>query len=237
MSAQNDRSPENAQSARVRASLAEMRVDYSEVAGQHPDEPDLDVAHLEAGWLPLLRIWLDGAVRAGVPEPNAMTLGTVDAAGDPRTRTVLCKGVDDTGVTFYTNYDSDKAHQLDAHPAASVTFAWVSLAHQITLRGPVERVPAEVTERYWATRPRGSQIGAWASWQSHPIASRGELDAQWLAVAQRFAGEQVPVPDFWGGYVVRPVVAEFWQGRGDRMHNRIRAELTDGTWVAQRLQP
>jgi pyridoxamine 5'-phosphate oxidase len=142
--------------------------------------------------------------------------------------------VDDTGITFFTNYDSAKGEQLASTPYASATFPWFALGRQVHVRGPVTRVPAEVTADYWRHRPRGSQLGAWASHQSHPIESRAALLDQLADVTQRFAGlDEVPVPPNWGGYLVAPDVVEFWQGRENRVHNRIR--VAEGR--VQRLQP
>jgi len=149
-------------------------------------------------------------------------------------RTVLCKGVDESGITFYTNYESSKGEDLARTPYASATFPWYQLGRQIHVRGQVRRVSAEVTADYWASRPRGSQLGAWASHQSHPIASRTALLEQLDQVTARFADQdRVPVPPHWGGYLIAPEVVEFWQGRENRVHNRIR--VTGGH--VERLQP
>lgn len=215
--------------------LAAMRVEYG--SPEKDGSADLDADWLAGGWLELLHSWLDDAERAGVVEPNAMVLATVDA-GLPVTRTVLCKSVDATGVTFYTNYDSAKGADLAATPFASVTFPWYALGRQVHVRGPVTRVGAAETARYWARRPRGSQLGAWASDQSRPIGSRAELAARLEECAARFAGhEQIPVPPHWGGYRITPQVVEFWQGRENRLHNRIRVRLDGGAEVVERLQP
>lgn len=196
--------------------------------------PDLDADWLADGWLALLRTWLTDAEQGGCPEPNAMVIGTVDQAGRPVTRTVLCKSVDATGITFFTNYDSDKGEQLAATPYASATFPWYALGRQVHIRGAVTKVSAEATEDYWSTRPRGSQLGAWASHQSRPIASRAALLGQLAGVTERFADlDTVPVPPHWGGYLITPEVVEFWQGRENRVHNRIR--VTNGR--SERLQP
>ncbi|MDT5145508.1 MAG: pyridoxamine 5-phosphate oxidase [Mycobacterium sp.] len=195
--------------------------------------PDLDVDWLEGGWVALLRNWIDDAERAGVAEPNAMVLATV-SDGRPVSRAVLCKSVDETGITFFTNYDSAKGVELAATPYASATFPWFQLGRQVHIRGPVSKVDPQVTEDYWSKRPRGSQLGAWASHQSHPIASRAALLDQLTEVTARFADrERVPVPPAWGGYLIAPEVVEFWQGRENRLHNRIR--VTGG--VIERLQP
>jgi pyridoxamine 5'-phosphate oxidase len=208
-----------------------MRVEYG--SAEKDGSPDLDVDWLSDGWVALLRKWIGDAERAGVAEPNAFVLATVDANGRPMSRTVLCKSVDETGITFFTNYDSAKADDLAVTPYASATFPWYSLGRQVHIRGPVSKVTAKVTADYWSKRPRGSQLGAWASAQSKPIASRTELLAQLAAVTQRFGDGEVPVPPNWGGYLLAADVVEFWQGREDRLHNRIR--VAEGR--VERLQP
>ena len=212
--------------------LAAMRVEYG--SAEKDGSPDLDADWLADGWVALLRKWLADAETAGVAEPNAMVVGTVDGEGRPATRSVLCKSVDDTGITFFTNYDSAKGEELASTPYASATFPWFLLGRQVHVRGPVTKVSAEVTADYWRHRPRGSQLGAWASHQSHPIASRAALLDQLADVTQRFVDlDEVPVPPNWGGYLIAPDVVEFWQGRENRVHNRIR--ITEGR--AERLQP
>jgi pyridoxamine 5'-phosphate oxidase len=209
-----------------------MRVEYGST--EKDGSPDLDADWLADGWVGLLRKWLADAETAGVAEPNAMVVGTVDAAGRPVTRTVLCKSVDDAGITFFTNYDSAKGEDIASTPYVSATFPWFLLGRQVHIRGPVTKVSAEVTADYWRHRPRGSQLGAWASQQSRPIASRAALLSQLADVTQRFADlDEVPVPPNWGGYLVAPEVVEFWQGRENRVHNRIR--LAGG--IVERLQP
>ncbi len=208
-----------------------MRVEYG--SAEKDGSPDLDTDWLDDGWVALLRKWIDEAERSGVAEPNAMVLATV-ADGRPASRTVLCKSVDESGITFFTNYDSAKGADLAATSYASVTFPWYQLGRQVHLRGPVSKVTPEVTEDYWSKRPRGSQLGAWASHQSRPIASRAALLDQLAEVTARFADrEQVPVPPGWGGYLLVPESVEFWQGRENRLHNRIRVT---GARV-ERLQP
>ncbi|MCG7593183.1 pyridoxamine 5'-phosphate oxidase [Mycobacterium sp. PSTR-4-N] len=209
-----------------------MRVEYGSV--EKDGSADLEENWLDQGWLALLTSWLADAEQAGVVEPNAMVVGTVDAAGRPVTRTVLCKSVTASGLTFYTNYESAKGGQLAAVPYASATFPWYSLSRQVHVRGPVTKVSAAETAAYWAERPRGSQLGAWASAQSSPIASRDALRRQLAEVTERFADtETVPVPPHWGGYVIAPEEIEFWQGRENRLHNRIR--VREGR--VERLQP
>nr|WP_272953512.1 pyridoxamine 5'-phosphate oxidase [Mycolicibacterium fluoranthenivorans] len=226
--------------------MAAMRVEYGSV--EKDGSVDLDADWLgpdpATGWLTLLRAWLSDAGAAGLAEPNAMVVATVDQRGRPVTRTVLCKSVDESGISFYTNYDSAKGEQLAATAYASATFPWYGLGRQVHLRGPVTKVSAEATADYWSKRPRGSQLGAWASHQSQPIASRRALLDQLDEVTARFADQEtVPVPPHWGGYLIAPEVVEFWQGRENRVHNRIR--VTQGragaapaaTFTVERLQP
>ncbi|GKU34737.1 pyridoxamine 5'-phosphate oxidase [Mycobacterium montefiorense] len=211
--------------------LQRMRVEYG--SAERDASPDLDVSWLDDGWLALLRKWIDDAQSFGVSEPNAMVLATV-ADGKPVSRSVLCKSVDETGITFFTNYDSAKGIELAQTPHASATFPWYLLGRQVHIRGAVTRVDPQVTQDYWSKRPRGSQLGAWASNQSQPIASRAALLEQAAEVTARFAdSEQVPVPPGWGGYLITPDVVEFWQGRENRLHNRIR--VIGGR--VERLQP
>lgn len=209
-----------------------MRVEYG--SAEKDGSLDLDADWLADGWVALLRKWLAEAEDAGVAEPNAMVVGTVDADGRPATRSVLCKSVDEAGVTFFTNYDSAKGEEIASTPYVSATFPWYLVGRQVHVRGRVTKVSAEVTENYWRHRPRGSQLGAWASHQSKPIASRTALLGQLADVTARFADlDEVPVPPNWGGYLVAPDVVEFWQGRENRVHNRIR--VIEG--CVERLQP
>ncbi|MBH0780541.1 pyridoxamine 5'-phosphate oxidase [Nocardia bovistercoris] len=225
----------------VPADLAAMRVDYGAAHFGSGDDTDLDETWLAGGWEPLLRHWIEQATAVGIAEPNAMVLATVSqASGTPRpvARTVLCKGLSPEGVTFYTNYDSAKGGQLAEVPFAAATFLWSALGRQVHLRGPVDRVSPEVTAIYWRSRPRDSQLGAWASRQSSPIGSRAELDAALTATTERFADvAEIPVPPHWGGYLLRPDEVEFWQGRRGRLHNRVRVRTVDGGRIVERLQP
>jgi len=198
----------------------------------------LDESELEATWHEQLTRWLAEATRAGLPEPNAMVLATADAEGRPSSRTVLCKGLDDRGVVFYTNYTSAKSRDLLATGLASATFPWFPMQRQAHVRGTVEQVDPAETAAYWATRPRGSQLGAWASPQSDTVGSRAELEARLADVDRRFAGvEHVPPPPQWGGWRIKPQVVEFWQGRLNRMHDRLVFARDDGDWRIRRLAP
>ncbi len=201
----------------------------------------LSESALAASWFEQLRSWFDEAADPShaIVEPNAIQLATVDAAGRPSVRTVLVKTLDERGIVFYTNYDSAKGADLSARPYASAVFAWLALERQVRLSGPVSRVNRDETEAYFSSRPRGSQLGAWASPQSQVVGSRAELEAQMLDVEQRFGDGPVPVPPNWGGYLLRPESVEFWQGRADRFHDRIRFRRPSdsGAWITERLAP
>jgi pyridoxamine 5'-phosphate oxidase len=184
------------------------------------------------------RIWLAEADAEGIYEPNAMVLSTIGADGKPSSRTVLLRGISDHGFAFYTDYTSRKGQALQAHPHVSLVFPWYRLHRQVLVTGTVEKVSADDSDDYFASRPRGSQIGAWASDQSQPIASRDDLEAKVRDVEQRFQDiETVPRPEKWGGFVVRPDTIEFWAGRRSRLHDRIHFTKTSEGWRTKRLQP
>jgi pyridoxamine 5'-phosphate oxidase len=164
-------------------------------------------------------------------------VATVDDAGHPALRTVLAKAIDKRGVTFYTNYGSAKGHDLDARPYAAAQFLWLAHERQVRLTGAVERVSAEETEAYFHTRPRGSQLGAWASPQSQVIASRAVLERHLADAELRYGDGEIPVPPHWGGYLLSPDSVEFWQGRPDRLHDRLRFRRDGDEWVLERLAP
>lgn len=168
---------------------------------------------------------------------NAMTLATVDASGQPSTRTVLLKGVDGRGFVFFTNYDSRKGSELAANPHAALTFFWPELERQVCVAGVVEKISRQESEAYFRSRPRGSQIGAWASKQSSVVTDRAALEKCWQEIATQFPGD-VPIPPNWGGFVLRPHRIEFWQGRPSRLHDRFSyTKQQDGTWRLERLSP
>ncbi|RKS05827.1 pyridoxamine 5'-phosphate oxidase [Nocardiopsis sp. Huas11] len=185
-------------------------------------------------------LWFKDAVEAGLAEPNAMVLSSVEPGGMPRARTVLMKGYDSTGLRFFTNYTSRKGRALAADPRACVVFPWHAVRRQVLIAGRVERLSDEENDRYFATRPRGSQLGAWASErQSQPVADREELDRLYREFDHVWAvDEEIPRPSYWGGYRLLPEEIEFWQGGADRMHDRFRYlhDPVDG-WAVDRLEP
>ncbi|MCP2169223.1 pyridoxamine 5'-phosphate oxidase [Goodfellowiella coeruleoviolacea] len=210
--------------------LPAMRVSYEQGA--------LDEQDLAATWHEQLALWLDEATKAGLPEPNAMVLATADLSGRPSSRTVLAKGLDERGVVFYTNFTSAKSHDLLATRYASATFPWYAMQRQVHVRGTVDKVSPTETAEYWASRPRGSQLGAWASPQSRVVSGRSALDSALSTIQRQFGeSEQVPVPPHWGGWRIRPEVVEFWQGRRDRMHDRLRFRLGRDGWRVERVAP
>lgn len=212
-----------------RSLVRDRRVQY-ETAG-------LDLADLDDDPLAQWQRWHDEAYAAGVAEPNAMTLATVDENG-PDARIVLVRGADHHGLTFFTNFSSPKSEQLAALPRAAAVFGWLDLHRQVRVSGSVERVADAESDEYFASRPRASRIGAWASPQSRPLADRAELEAMVAEADARFAGVDVPRPAHWGGWRLVPDRWEFWQGRPNRLHDRLRYDRSsDGGWTITRLAP
>lgn len=215
--------------------------------GQTPDLAGLREAYVTPGWdestaypepVQQFAAWFDDALVAGLPEPNAMILSTASAEGEPTARTVLLKGHGQDGFRFFTNHTSRKARDLAENPRACLVFPWHALARQVIVTGPVRRLPDEDTAAYFKSRPYGSQLGAWASRQSSLIVSRGELEDRYAGLAERWPEPaDVPVPDFWGGYIVEPHTVEFWQGRPDRLHDRLKYLRTEDGWELVRLAP
>ena len=213
-----------------------MRVEYGSV--EKDGSPDLDVDWLADGWLALFNKWIGDAAAAGIAEPNAMVVATVDADGRPSTRTVLCKGADPRGVVFFTALTSRKGRQIAATGVASVTFPWLDAERQVHLEGPCAPVDRAEALDYWDTRPRGSQIAAWASDESQPIADAAALDRALEQAEERFAtADRIPMPERWGGYRITVQRAEFWQGGADRFHDRLECTRRDKGWQIRRLQP
>jgi pyridoxamine 5'-phosphate oxidase len=210
--------------------LAAMRRDYTERGA-------LLESDLAADWPTQFTAWFADATAFGLPEPNAMIVATASGDGRPSARTVLLKGYDVRGFVFYTNYTSRKGVEAAANPAASLVFPWFPMQRQIIVAGPVDVSRAE-TEAYFATRPRGSQLGAWASPQSQVVPDRAAVEAGLAAAIERFGEDgPVPPPPHWGGLRVRPETVEFWQGRTSRLHDRLRYRWTGSDWVVERLAP
>ena len=211
-------------------SIADLRREYS-LTG-------LRKADLAGDPLQQFRQWFDQALAAGTNEPNAMVLATADAAGKPSTRVVLLKGIDERGFVFFTNYESRKARELAVNRHAALNFFWVELERQVCVTGSVTQVPREEAEAYFKTRPRGSRLGAWASKQSDTVPSREVLEARLQELEKKYPGEEIPLPPFWGGYVLAPGEIDFWQGRPNRLHDRFRySKQSDGRWLMERLCP
>jgi pyridoxamine 5'-phosphate oxidase len=201
-----------------------MRREYMEAGLERTDLPPDPIEAFQ--------LWFDEVVDAGHAEPNAMVVST---AG-PSSRMTLLKTVDERGFVFYTNYTSRKARELDADPRCSLLFPWHALRRQVIITGTAARVSRQETEEYFATRPRGSQLGAWASPQSSVIPDRTALESRYAELEARWPGE-IPCPDFWGGYRITPDAVEFWQGRASRLHDRLRYSRSGHTWVVERLAP
>jgi pyridoxamine 5'-phosphate oxidase len=211
--------------------LRDRRIQY-ETAGLNFD--DLDESPVQQ-W----HAWYVEAVEAELAEPNAMAVSTIDAEGMPDSRIVLVRGLDDDGLTFFGNYNSAKGQQIDANPVASAVFPWIGLHRQVRVRGSIEMLPRHESDAYFASRPRDSQLGAWASPQSEVIEGRDILNQRHAEFAEKFAGVEVLRPPHWGGWLLVPEVFEFWQGRPNRLHDRFRYRRDDATqdWAIERLAP
>ena len=210
-------------------SIADMRKDYALNGLSESDVAAEPIAQFQT--------WFDQALAAQLPEPNAMVLATVGADGQPSARVVLLKGLDERGFVFYTNYTSRKGQELESGARAALVFYWAELERQVRVEGRAERVSAEESDAYFASRPPGSRIGAAASPQSQVIAGRAELERRVAELAAQHPDGAIVRPEGWGGYRVRPAVVEFWQGRPSRLHDRIRYRLDEGAWTVERLAP
>jgi pyridoxamine 5'-phosphate oxidase len=209
--------------------IAQLRRDYSQEALLESDVFENPIDQFMK--------WFEEALSAELVDPNAMTLSTVSQDGMPSSRVVLLKGIIEEGLQFYTNYTSQKSKELEANPQAALCFYWAPLERQVRIQGTVEKLSREESADYFRQRPRQSQLGAWASSQSDRLESREELVKRFEEVKKQFEGQEVPLPDFWGGYLLRPSKIEFWQGREGRMHDRICYEKEDGSWKRNRLAP
>lgn len=209
--------------------LADFRREYTQAG--------LDEASLAHEPAAQFRVWFEQAAKAGLTEPNAMTLATVGPDGRPSARTVLLKSFDERGLVFFTNFESRKSCEITANPRVALLFAWIELERQVAVEGVAERVCKTESAEYFARRPYGNQLGAWVSAQSSVITSRAELEQKLADLQRRYPEGQVPPPPFWGGFRVAPDAWEFWQGRPNRLHDRLRYRRASGAWVIERLSP
>ncbi len=182
-------------------------------------------------------VWFDQATKSGILEPNAMSHATVDPQGQPSIRIVLLKGVDERGFVFFTNYGSRKGKDMESNPKSALLFFWGELERQVRIEGVIEKIDEAQSKAYFDSRPEGSRIGAWSSDQSEVVPSRDYLEHRFAENTALYAGKQIPMPAYWGGYRLVPHTFEFWQGRGSRMHDRIRFRHIDGNWIIDRLSP
>jgi pyridoxamine 5'-phosphate oxidase len=210
--------------------LGSLRNEYSKAA--------LDAKSVSQDPISQFTKWFEEAITAKVPEPNAMTLATVNENGRPASRIVLLKGVENYKFVFYTNYQSRKGKELDQNPACSLTFFWPELERQVRVEGVASRIDEKRSEKYFQSRPRGSQVGAWASPQSSVISDRALLEERAKQIEVKYKGEEIlPKPNQWGGYEIDPLMIEFWQGRPSRLHDRILYTKDEGMWMINRLAP
>jgi pyridoxamine 5'-phosphate oxidase len=211
-------------------SIADIRKDYAARSLHESDVAADPIAQFDTWW--------QQVINSQVQEPNAMTVATASADGLPAARVILLKGFSKEGFVFFTNYNSFKSMHLAENPKACLVFFWPELERQVRITGVVKKVPAAESDAYFYSRPEGSRIGAWASQQSSVVASREWLDEQYAQKSAEFAGREIPRPPYWGGYLVQPVVVEFWQGRPSRLHDRLQYTLQEsGSWKIERLSP
>ncbi len=210
--------------------VADMRENYTRGV--------LDISSILDNPMHQFTKWFEEAQNGNIAEPNAMILSTVNADNIPSSRTVLLKEIDTKGFIFYTNYTSEKGQDIAMNPNVSLIFLWKELERQVRISGVASKVSAQRSNAYFQKRPRGSQIGAWTSPQSSVIENREVLEQRKSEIESKFEGkDHIPVPDFWGGYIIEPSSIEFWQGRPSRLHDRLRYKLEDGSWIVERLAP
>lgn len=205
---------------------------------QNYNKGSLDIEELNADPITQFNNWMQEAIEANILEPNAMSLATIDKTNTPQNRIVLLKGVNENGFIFYTNYKSDKAKDIAHNPSVSLNFNWLQLQRQIRITGTAKKVSTEVSKEYFQSRPKKSQLGAWASPQSQVIENRAVLEERLLKLSNQFEKDNVlPLPDNWGGYIIEPNRIEFWQGRESRLHDRLVYKKVDSVWKVERLAP
>jgi len=209
--------------------VAALRKEYTRAGLKEADMDPDPVAQF--------RVWFEKTIDADLHEPNAMILATATTDGKPSARTVLLKGYDERGFVFYTNYEGRKSDELEVNPMCALLFYWGELERQIRIEGRASRLSGEESDAYFAGRPRGSRLGAWASEQSRPVENRSVLEERVRALEKEYEGREIPRPPFWGGYRVNPHTIEFWQGRENRLHDRLVYHRTGGSWKIERLQP
>jgi len=209
--------------------VAALRKEYTRAGLKEADMDPDPVAQF--------RVWFEKTIDADLHEPNAMILATATTDGKPSARTVLLKGYDERGFVFYTNYEGRKSDELEVNPMCALLFYWGELERQIRIEGRASRLSSEESDVYFAGRPRGSRLGAWASEQSRPVEDRSVLEERVRALEKEYEGREIPRPPFWGGYRVNPHTIEFWQGRENRLHDRLVYHRSGGRWMMERLQP
>jgi pyridoxamine 5'-phosphate oxidase len=209
--------------------IADLRQDYRQAALLESEADPDPIAQFQS--------WFAAAVAAQLPEPNAMTIATATPDGIPSARIVLLKDVDDRGFVFFTNYNSHKGQELTNNPQAAIVFLWTELERQVRIQGRVEKIAPAESDEYFYSRPPGSRLGAWASNQSEVVADRSVLDQQLADLEAKYANQEIPRPEHWGGFRVMPTMIEFWQGRSSRLHDRLRYRSINGAWVIDRLSP
>lgn len=212
-------------------------MDLTQIRGKYTTKA-LDIEHLDKNPFKQFEIWFKDAIDEEVSEPNAMILATVGKDMMPSVRAVLLKTFDEKGFVFFTNYKSKKAAQIKENPNAAALFSWIDMERQVKIEGSVEKISTADSLKYFLSRPKGSQIGAWVSHQSSIITSRGLLEQKFDEIKRKFSKGEVPFPDFWGGYIIKPIRIEFWQGGQDRLHDRFLYEKDEkGSWTITRLAP